>query len=116
MAGVLLRRAAGAARALPSSWRSNVSLLLHRHLCVLTDQSFDVKVAFVDILGSLPRQQPTAAAVGPPFYPGQMFILHFGHAGAGCNSVDCIVCRLCVFLDACCWARVRERSNRPPDR
>ena len=30
MAGVFLRRAAGAARTIPSAWRSNVSLPVHR--------------------------------------------------------------------------------------
>ena len=32
MAGVLLRRAAGAARTVPSAWRSNVSLSSHRRM------------------------------------------------------------------------------------
>ena len=56
MAGVLLRRAAGAARTLPSSWRSNVSHLPQCHLCVLTDWSVDLKMISMDVLGSLPRQ------------------------------------------------------------
>ena len=37
MAGVLLRRAAGAVRTVPTSWRSNVSLFSHRCLRVLED-------------------------------------------------------------------------------
>ena len=91
MAGVLLRRAAGAARTLPSSWRSNVSLLPYRHFCVLTACSIDAIAAFSSSLGSTARHWPFAATVGPPFYPGQMFILHFGHARAGCKCTDCIM-------------------------
>ena len=80
MAGVLLRRAAGAVRTVPSSWRSNVSLCPHHCICLPSDWSLDVKVLSSHNLPNQPRRWATAAIVVPPFYPGQMFILPFGSA------------------------------------